>query len=374
MISIYQPSVGKEELKAVEDVFKSNWIGKGQVIETFVSDISKKIETDVSNLITINCCTEGLFQSMNLFDIEDGDEVILPSVHWVGTANAIIDKKAKPVFCDIDRRTLNVKAEFIEQKITDKTKAVVILHYAGVPCEMDDIVNLCKKHNLKLIEDNANSPFSKYKGISTGTLGDMGIWSFDAMKIMTTGDGGLVYCKDKKNIEKLDKMIYLGWDSSSSSKSVESKWWEYEVLTAGRRSIMNDIGAAIGVEQLKKVDNFIEKRKYIHNHYNEQLGNLDWIDIPPTIDEQNESSYYMYHIQTKSKNDRDELARYLRRKNIYTAFRYYPLHKIDFYKSNENLVNTDYVENHTLCIPLHQNLKDSEIEHITKTIKEFKDE
>ena len=331
------------------------------------------INSTPSNFITISSCTEGLFQSMNLFDVGVGDEIILPSVHWVGAANAIVNKKAKPVFCDVDSRTLNTTAKFIEQKITDKTKAVIILHYAGVPCEdMDNIVNLCKEYNLKLIEDNANSPFSKYNNKSTGTFGDMGIWSFDAMKILTTGDGGLIYCKDEQNIKKIDKMIYLGWDSSGLSKPLESKWWQYDVIVPGRRSIMNDIQAAIGIGQLKKVDNFIKRRKEIHDIYNIELSNLNWLSTPINIPKNNVSSYYMYHIQTKKALDRDNLARHLRKNDIYTAFRYYPLHKIDFYNSTEVLTNTDYVENHTLCIPLHQNLNDDNITKIVDTIRSFK--
>ena len=217
MIQIYEPSVSKEELKAIENVFNSKWIGKGSVTDTFVDNISKMIigeHTGIRDrLITIGCCTEGLFQSMDLFGIKENDEVILPSVSWVGTGNAIVYKGAIPVFCDVDKRTLNPTAKDIEEKITNKTKAVIILHYAGVPCEIKEIVNLCKKYDLKLIEDNANSPFSKYKGQSTGTFGDMGIWSFDPMKIITTGDGGLIHCKDWRNIDKIDKMVYLGWDS-----------------------------------------------------------------------------------------------------------------------------------------------------------------
>ncbi|MBT4207552.1 DegT/DnrJ/EryC1/StrS family aminotransferase [Candidatus Woesearchaeota archaeon] len=370
MIQIYEPSVGKNELQAVKKVFESKWIGKGKVVDTFITDISKKINTNVNNLITINSCTEGLFQSLDLYGISEGDEVILPSVSWVGTGNAIVSKKAKPVFCDVDKRTLNVNAQTIEDKITNKTKAVIILHYAGVPCEINDIVDLCRQYNIKLIEDNANSLFSKYNKQNTGTFGDMGIWSFDAMKILTTGDGGLVYCRDVNDIKKLDKMIYLGWDSSSSSKSIESKWWQYDVLVPGRRSIMNDIQAAIGVEQLKRVDSFLKTRKNIHKKYTLELSKLDWLDTPKET--KHTSSYYMYHIQTKELDDRDKLARHLRKNNIYTAFRYYPLHKINFYESDEVLPNTDYVENHTLCIPLHQNLTDNEVTKIINTIKDFK--
>ena len=135
---------------------------------------------------------------------------------------------------------------------------------------------------------------------------------------------------------------------------------------------MNDIQSAIGVEQLKKVDSFISRRKEIHKKYNLELSKLDWLDTPIEISGDNESSYYMYHIQTKEEKDRDELARHLRRNGVYTAFRYYPLHKIDFYKSTEVLPKTNYVENHTLCIPIHQNLTESDVDKIINTIRSFK--
>ena len=383
MIQIYQPQLGKEELKAIEKIFKSNWIGKGKVTEEFLKHYRKIITSDcydgmlftqpnTNQLTTINCCTEGLFQSMDLFDIKEGDEVILPSIHWVGAGNAIMYKKATPVFCDVDKNTLNATVESIEKLITPKTKAVIILHYAGVPCDIVGISTLCKSKNIKLIEDNANSPFSKVYNQNTGTFGDLGIWSFDAMKIITAGDGGMIYSKDEELIEKLNKMTYLGWDSSSSEKPIESKWWEYNVLVPGRRSIMNDIQSSIGLEQLKKHRTFISRRKEVHEIYSEEMKDLDWLDLPKPIKKGYETSYYMYHVQTKNAEDRDNLARHLRKNEVYTAFRYYPLHKIDFYNSNAKLPNTDYAENHTLCIPLHQSLTNKDVDKVITTIKSFK--
>ena len=383
MIQIYQPQAGKEELKAIKNVFKSNWVGKGPITDKFIKEwqsrlISDKIDgiafasPSVKQLITINSCTEGLFQAMDLFNIQEGDEVILPSIHWVGAGNAIMYKKATPIFCDVDKRTLNVTVKHIEEKITNKTKAVIVLHYAGIPCDIEEIARLCKQKNIILIEDNANSPLSVTNAQNTGTFGDLGIWSFDAMKVITAGDGGLIYAEDPKNIEKLKKMTYLGWDSSSSEKSVESKWWAYDVLVPGRRSIMNDIQSAIGIEQLKKSQTFIEKRQHIHERYSKELSKIEWLDIPNEIKYYEKSSYYMYHIQTKNKEDRDKLAKHLRSNDIYTAFRYYPLHLIEYYNSNSILPNTEYAANHTLCIPLHQSLTNSDVSKVIKTIKNYK--
>ena len=262
MINIYQPSLGQEELDAIERVFKSNWLGKGKLTEKFVEKFSLKLKSHPNNFKTICSCTEGLFQSMNILEIEEGDEVILPSISFIGAANAIVSRGAKPIFCDVDSRTLNVSADDIEKNITKKTKAVIILHYAGVPCDMDEIVDLCDKHNIKLIEDNANSPISKYNNQFTGTIGDIGLWSFDAMKILVMGDGGLVYCKDVELAKRLDYEAYLGLKSASGfSNSIDTKWWEFDIELPGRRVIINDVTAAIGLEQLKKLDAFISRRK-----------------------------------------------------------------------------------------------------------------
>ena len=369
MIQIYSNSLGEEELNAIKEVFDSKWLGKGPKTNQFVEDISNKINKPSKFMTTTTCCTEGIFQIMDLLNIKKGDEVILPSISFVGVANAIVYKNATPVFCDVDKHTLNPTVEDIEKKITTKTKVLIVIHYAGVPCDIDNIVKLCKKNNIILIEDNANSPFSKYKKQNTGTFGDFGVWSFDAMKILVTGDGGLIYSENEEYIDKLNKLSYLGLETSSGlSSDIDKKWWQFEVSVPGRRSITNDITSAIGIEQLKKVDGFIRRRKKIHNMYNSELDGTDWV-ITPTIKDEVDSSYYMYHIQLK---ERDELARHLRSNDVYTTFRYYPLHWVDFYNSKEKLPNTDYVAKSTLCLPLHQNLTDDDVDYIIKTIKKFK--
>jgi dTDP-4-amino-4,6-dideoxygalactose transaminase len=384
MINIYQPSLGKEELKAVESVFKSNWLGKGPKTKEFIEQFAKKLTTEGAivdsmgvgfetaspdNLLTISSCTEGLFQSVDLY-VKEGDEVILPSVSFIGGANAISAKKAIPIFCDVNPRTLNPSVEDIEKCITKKTTAIIVIHYAGVPCDIERITELCSQRNIKLIEDNANSPFSRVNVKSTGTFGDVGIWSFDSMKQLVCGDGGMLYCKDKKDARRFDKLTYLGLESKSGfSNSVDKKWWEFDISSPSRRSITNDIQAAIGIVQLKKMDEQISIRSKIHNTYNKELGNLEWLDVPEKIPSHINSSYYMYHIQTKH---RDELAKYLRDNGVYTTFRYYPLHWVEYYKLGIKLPNTDYAANNTLCIPLHQSLTDNDIDKIITLIKSFK--
>ena len=374
MINVFQPSLGKEELQAVEEVFKSNWIGKGAKTKLFEEKFLEHLQSDSGGgCLSVNSCTEGLFQVMKCF-VELGDEVIMPTCSFVGAANAVVDRGADVVFCDVDKRTLNATAETIEEKISDKTKAVCILHFGGVPCELDEIVELCAAKNIILIEDSATAVSSFYKGKACGTFGQAGTWSFDAMKILVCGDGGMIYVKDAEKLRALRQSIYLGLVSQSGfTNSVDSKWWEFQIDTFGRRSIMNDISSAIGLVQLEKLPTYIAKRKHVAELYDSLLANVDWLACPPALKNYQKSSYYMYHIQTKNPQDRDRLASYLRGKNIYTTFRYYPLHWVDLYgQKSLRLPNAEAAALSTLCLPIHQSLSDEEVEYICRQIISFK--
>ena len=370
MINVFQPLVGGEELKAVKNVFESNWIGLGSKTEEFEKKLSNKLGVNSSNVVFTNSCTEAIFQVFEYIDFNDKDEVILPSMSFLGAGNAILSCGAKPIFCDVDEKTLNPSYNDIREKITNKTKAVFITHYGGFPCDLDEICKLCEENNLILIEDNASSPFSKYKGKNVGIFGDFGVWSFDPLKVMTMGDGGLIYCKSKDNLQKIKEQRYLGMSSSTGfSNSVDKKWWEFEVTTSGRRSIVNDVMSSIGIEQLKKVDNFIEKRKEIACFYDQNLRILEQVDIPPELPKHMESSYYMYWIQLE---DRDEMAKYLKDNGIYTTFRYYPLHMVDYFKEYKvSLPITEKVMNNTLLLPIHQSLSKRDTKKIVNKIREF---
>ncbi|HWP49299.1 MAG TPA: DegT/DnrJ/EryC1/StrS family aminotransferase [Candidatus Limnocylindrales bacterium] len=371
MIHVFQPALGKEELKAVKEVFESNWVGKGKITNQFEEKFASHLGVKRELVRSLSCCTEGLFLSMELLGIGPGDEVILPSISFVGAANAVASAGIQPTFCDVNKRTLNTTADFIEEKITPRTKAVIILHYGGVPCQMDEICELVRDKGIALIEDSACSVASRYKGRACGTFGDIGVWSFDAMKILVTGDGAMLYCRTPEVAQRAEKLLYLGLTTQSGlSSSVDTKWWEFEISCYGRRAIMNDIASAIGVEQLRKLPDFINRRREIHEYYNQALSKLDWLQLPPQIPAYVESSYYFYWIQTQPKI-RDRLAKYLREKGIYTTFRYYPLHWVKFYGVTTHLPHAEEAARSTLCLPIHQSLSDEEVNKIIESIYDF---
>ena len=375
MINVFQPALADEELAAIQRVFASNWVGRGAVTEEFEAAFADFQGVEPCQMCAVNCATEGLFQAIALLDVGPGDEVILPTIGFVGAANAIAASGARPMFCDVDGRTLNATVESIEAQITPRTRAVLLLHYGGVPCDMAAICELLQANGIPLVEDSACSVASRDRDRACGTFGDIGIWSFDAMKILVTGDGGMVFCRHPELRQRLDKLVYLGLEQESGFSSPDrDRWWEFEIAMFGRRAIMNDIAAAVGLEQLAKLPNFIARRRQVHEAYGEGLASLAGrLTTPPPLPAEVESSYYFYWVQT-SPDLRDRLARYLREQDIYTTFRYYPLHRVRRYGSDASLPQAEMAAESTLCLPIHQSLTGDDVTHVIAGIHRFFDD
>lgn len=371
MINVYQPSLGKEELAALEEVFASNWLGKGKRVAAFEEQFAAHIRSSKELVLSTNCCTEGLFSSMHLLDIAPGDEVVVPTISFIGAGNAVCANGSKLVLCDVDPRTLNARAEDIEKVITPKTKALLLLHYGGVPCEMDAIMDLCNRKGIKVIEDAAAGVSSFYKGKAIGTFGEMGMWSFDAMKILVCGDGAMLHFNSPELRRKADRWLYFGLETKSGyENSVAQKWWEFDISSFGHRAIMNDVTAAMALTQLRKLPAFLVRRAEVHRCYDMNLEQFQWLALPPALPDYVESSYYFYPIQVLD-GRRDALARFLRENGIYTTYRYYPLHRVPGYGATGSFPNADYAADHTLNLPIHQSLTDDDLAYIIGKIGEF---
>ena len=373
MIPIFSNSLGKEELKAIEDVFNSKWVGSGDKTIEFENQFGKRLNSKHS--LSFNCATAILYGSMKILDIKPGDEVLIPTVNFIGCANAIIDAGAKPVFCDVDLNTFNILPEEIERKKTDKTKALLMLHYGGNPAPFDEIKEACG--DIKIIEDSCNTLFSKYKDRYCGALGDIGVFSFDSMKILVTGDGGMMTFQKEEYLEKALQYRYLGLPSrlksgTDSLKKDNSNWWEIELGSSSGRFVSNDIISSIALEQIKKVDGFMSKRKEVWDTYKSELKDLDWLVLPPEPMDDCTTSYFLFWLRIKN-GWRDEFAKYMIDNGIYVTFRYYPLHQIELYKEFATpLKNAEEICDTAINLPVHQNLTDDNIEHIVNTIKNFR--
>lgn len=376
MINIFQPALGREELDRIAEVFRSNWIGKGNATLEFEKGFAASLQADARLFTSTTCCTEGLFLATELFGIGPGDEVIVPACSFVAVGSAVLRSGATLVLCDVDPRSMNVSADHIAACLSPRTKAVFITHYGGVPTDLDPILTLCREREIRVIEDAACAVRSFYKGKACGTLADMGTWSFDAMKILCTGDGGMLYLRTPEWLEAAKESLYLGLPNKQksgmdSSATGAANWWEYEVTRPGRRAIMNNIAGAIGLAQLAKLDGFLARRRAIHERYVAAFDGLPGIDLPPALPREYTSSYYFFWLQTPA---RDQLAKYLLERGVYSTFRYWPLHKVAYFRERARfgaLPGADFASSHTLNIPLHHALSDDDVAKVIELIRAF---
>jgi dTDP-4-amino-4,6-dideoxygalactose transaminase len=370
MINVFQPLLGDEELAAVADVFAGGWLGRGPRSTQFEAAFAAHLAVEPDRLIAINSCTAGLFLAMDLLEIGAGDEVVMPSVSFVSAANAVAAHGARPVFCDVDPRTLNPSAEQVVAHLTERTKAVLLLHYGGLPGDVARIADLCRERGVLLIEDAACAPASRADGRACGTFGDVAVWSFDAMKIMSTGDGGMLYVRDPERARRARRLAYHGLEQSSgfSKARVSDRWWELEVRDFAPRVIGNDLTAAIGCVQLRRLPEFVARRAEISAHYRRALADVPGLRLPPVTPAGHETSHYFFWVQMDAAV-RDAVAHDLLEADVYTTFRYPPLHKVPAYGSEARLPGAEQAAEETLCLPLHQALTDAEVETVVSALR-----
>lgn len=367
MISVFGSLVGKEEIKEVTETLKSQWLGLGNKVEEFEVLFSKKFNLQYFTMVDSG--SNALFLALKLLNLPKNSEVIVPSFTWVSCAQAVLMCDLKPVFCDVDIDSMNVSAKTVESKITSKTSAIMVVHYAGLPVEMDGII----KFGIPVIEDAAHAVYSKYKGNQCGSIGDIGIYSFDAVKNLTCAEGGGITSKSKEIIERARYLRYCGIGKSgfqNSSKDSKNNWWEYDIKEPFIKMLPNNITASIGIAQLRKIDQLQKKRKEIWNLYQKQLCSS--VKTPMDVDNKiDRHSYFTYCIQVKKRN---ELSKYLYSKGIYTTLRYHPLHMNHIYnQSNQELPNTKILNERALSIPIHPNMTLKDASYIISQINKFYD-
>jgi len=372
MINVFQPTLGEEEVTVVREVFQSSWVGKGRRVAEFESDFAAHLGVPREHVTSTNSCTEATFLAMELLGVGPADEVVLPTVTFVGTANAVAAHGARPVFCDVDPRTLNPTVRDVEMALTPATKAVLVLHYGGYPGEVAQIADLCRDRGVKLIEDAANAPASRAGGRACGVFGDIGVWSFDHAKIAVSVDGGILYARDPELTARAVRLAYFGMEQATGYAEAmrgASRWWDFEVSSFSRRSIMNDVLAAIGSVQLGKLPGFVARRRVIAERYDAALGDVPGLLLPPPLPPGHESSYYMYWVRMDPAI-RDQVARDLYERGVYTTYRYPLLHKVRAYGADTWLPNAERVAETTLCLPLHQGLSDADVDLVTTALAE----
>jgi len=375
-ILLGMPLIGDEEISMVSEVLRSKWILNGPMVERFEADFKDKL--GVSHAAAVTCCTTGMHLAFSLLNIGDGDEVLLSGFNFIGGGLTVLQNNAYPVFVDIDPVTFNIDPGQIEKKITSKTKAIFVLHYAGMAANMDPILELAEKHNLYVIEDAAHSLGSEYKGRKIGTLGDITVFSFGPMKAITTAMGGMMVCKEKDNDRKVRILRSYGMDASVRERSNAEKPWSYKVNDLGHNFRMTDVSAAMGVVQLKKLDSFISTRRELSFYMSELLEDIPGI-CPPVELPGCKHSFLYYVIKVEEEQlskSRDELALYLRSNGVSVSVHWDPpLHLQPLFKEYNcgegSLPVSEAMAKQVLTLPMYPGITREDIERIVFLVREF---
>lgn len=358
--------LGNEEIEVAVEVLRSKWLSMGPVTQRFEEKFAEYL--GVKHAFGVSNGTAALHIAHLVSGIKMGDEVIVPSLTFVSTANSALYCGAKPVFADITGLdNFNISPDTILEKITNRTKAITMVHYGGYPCDMDAIMEIAEDHNLKVIEDAAHAPGAEYQGTKCGTIGDIGCFSFFANKNLVTGEGGMVVTNDDTLAEKIritrsQGMTTLTWDRHKGHAH------SYDVVDMGFNYRINEIASAIGSVQLKKLDESNARRRKLVEEYRKKLKDVSGISVP-FKDHKEKSSCHIFPILLSDSINREEFMDGLKEKGIQTSIHYPPVHLFTYYRKifgfkEGMLPKTEFVGEHEVTLPLYPMMNVEDVKHV----------
>jgi dTDP-4-amino-4,6-dideoxygalactose transaminase len=367
------PLIGQEEIDEVVDSLKSGWLSTGPKVARFEALFKNYIGSDYA--LALNSCTAGLHLSMIVAGLKEGDEVITTPMTFGATANAILHSRAKPVFVDITLPSMNINPGNIEAQITDKTKAIVPVHFAGRPCDMKSIKEIAQKHHLIIIEDAAHALEATYHGQKVGTIGDLTVFSFYVTKNLVTGEGGMITTANSTYAEKIQTYALHGMSKGAWKRYSDEGFKHYRIVYPGFKYNMMDIQAALGIHQLLKIESSLKRREEIWHRYDDAFQNLP-LDIPPPPEENTTHARHLYTILLKLDEltaDRDTIQQALYEENIGTGIHFIALHLHPYYQETlgykrSDYPNATYVSDRTISLPLSAKLTDADVTDVIKAV------
>jgi len=375
-IPLSKPSISKDEIEEVVDSLRSGWITTGPKVKRFEENFKRYIKC--KDAISVNSGTSALHLAYQAIGLKEGDEVITTSMTFVATINMLVKLGVKPVFVDIEGKTLNIDVEKIEEKITDKTKAIIPVHFAGRPVRLDKIYKIARRYKLKVIEDAAHAVGSEYKGRKIGAVGDVTCFSFHPMKNITTGEGGMVTTNNKRVAKIVRLLRFHGISKEAWARYTREGLPFYEVVDCGYKYNMMDIQAALGIHQLKKLDEFNQKRYELASLYNKHLKDIEEVILPPLECEYGKHSWHLYIICLKIENldiNRDQFIIELKKKHIGCGIHYNAVHLQPYYQKlgfkRGELPITEYYSDRIISLPLFPAMNKKEVNFVTKAIKDI---
>jgi perosamine synthetase len=367
MIPLFKPSFGDEELEALREPFKSGWIGLGPKTKEFEDKFATYVGAEFG--VGTNSATAALHLGLKALGVEGG-EVITTSLTFVSTNHAILYNKAVPVFADVESDTLNIDATEVERLINPKTRAIMLVHYGGHPCDLDAIRGMAQKHRLPVLEDAAHACGAEYKGQRIGSISEVTAFSFHAVKNLSTGEGGMITFSNSEFNGRLRQLRWMGInkDTWSRAKFGDKYSWSYGVEELGYKEHMSDIAAAIGLVQLSKLEKMNARRRQIVEMYNAAFSPLGWLETPV------ERSYAKSanHAYVVKLDKRDSLIAFLAEKGIATGVHYIPNHCYGIYQPYyRHLPITENVWKRIVTLPLFPDLQEEQVEYIIDSVRQF---
>jgi aminotransferase len=362
LVSVFGSRVGAEELAEVADCCERQWLGSGPKGRQLERELAERLE--VPDLVLVNSGSNALHLALVLLDLPPGSDVVVPSFTWVACAHAVVLAGHRPVFCDVDLATQNPTAETIAAARTPATRAALVVHYAGLPAPMPEILGL----GLPVVEDAAHAVDSRLAGRACGAWGDVGIYSFDAVKNLTMGEGGAVTARDPERLARARRLRYCGIGKSGFEAAGGSaeRWWEHEISEVFPKLLAADLNAAVGLAQLRRLDALQAARRRVWETYQERFADLDWLARPRDPAPGDRHSYFTYLVRLPH---RDRSARALLERGIYTTLRYHPLHRSPIYGASARLPNSERLAREGLNLPLHANLADDDVERVVDAVR-----
>lgn len=374
MIPYGRQTIDEDDINAVVDVLKSDYLTTGPKIAEFEQTVASY--TGAKYAVAISNGTSALHAACFAAGIGRGDEVITTPLTFAASANCVLYCGGTPVFADVDPYTYNIDPEDIRKKITDKTKAIIAVHLAGQPCDMDEIHSIAQEHNLIVIEDGAHALGSVYKGKKVGCLSDMTTFSFHPVKPITTGEGGMIMTDNEELYKRLVLFRSHGITRDNSMMTRNEGPWFYQQLDLGYNYRITDIQCALGCSQMRKLDKFLKRRRELVERYNNAFIECDNIVTPYQLPD-TQSGWHLYIVQVKN-HDRKQVFETLRDKGIGVNVHYIPVYMHPYYQEHGykdvHCANAEEIYSHIISLPLYPGLTDDQQDYVIDTLKQLCEE
>jgi len=370
-VPYFVPWINNEDKRAVLKSLNQRWLTNGPMLKKFENKFQNYIGTNYA--IGCSSATHALHLVMRSLGIKKNTEVIVPTLTFAATSDVVSYCGGTPVFADVDYETFNILPKEIENKISNKTKAIIVVHYGGQSCDMDQILRISKKYNIPVIEDCAHALGSSYKLKNCGNLGQAGCFSFYPTKIITTGEGGMITTNDKNIWSKSLLLRSHGMTKTPVEREIESKW-KYDIKEMGFNYRLDEIRSSLGISQLKRLSQINKRRIKIADEYTKRISEIKGL-IPPTIKKNRNHIFHLYTIKVNSEYHltRNELFQNLSKKGIGSSVQYYPLHLMSYNKTKNNkkrdFPNSNRLKDQLLSLPIFPTMTKKQINYVVSCLK-----